>query len=56
MSDLKPTVVQANELVCASYSLNINELRLINLACSKVDSKSESLGEIFIHVKEFERV
>lgn len=56
MNEIKSTVVHANELVGASYNLNINELRLINLACSKVDSKGYSLGEIFISVKEFERV
>lgn len=51
MSNL--TVVHANELVEASYSLSINELRVIALACSKIDSRKSSPGDINITVREF---
>jgi len=49
----KLTVVHANELVEASYSLSINEMRVIALACTKVDSRKESCGEITISVNDF---
>lgn len=54
MNDL--TVVQANELVEASYSLSINEMRLIALACTKFNSKfdpAEKVGVIRIDINEF---
>lgn len=47
------TVVHANELVEASYSLSINELRVIALACTKIDSRKPSSGELCITVREF---
>ncbi|HCH0965977.1 TPA: replication initiation protein [Vibrio parahaemolyticus] len=47
------TVVHANELVEASYSLSINELRVIALACTKIDSRKSSSGDIYITVREF---
>lgn len=50
------TVVQANELVEASYSLSMNEMRLIALACTKFNSKSDSpekVGVIRIDINEF---
>ena len=51
MSEL--TVVHANELVEASYSLSMDEIRLISLASTKVDSRKASVGEIRIDVAEF---
>lgn len=51
MEDL--TVVHANELVEASYNLSINEIRVIALACAKVDSRKKNPGEIHIYVSDF---
>ena len=47
------TVVHANELVEASYALSIDELRVIALASTKVDSRKSNIGEIRIDVSEF---
>lgn len=47
------TVVHANELVEASYSLSMNEVRVIALACTKVDSRKGNPGEIRISVGDF---
>lgn len=52
----KLTVVHANELVEASYALSIDELRVIALASTKVDSRSSNVGEIRIDVAEFKKV
>ena len=50
----KLTVVHANDLVEASYSLSLNEIRLIILAATKYDSRSSvPLSPISIHVNEF---
>ena len=53
MSNL--TIVHANELVEASYSLSIDELRVIALASTKVNSKQKNVGEIRIDVSEFKK-
>lgn len=55
LPDFIPTVVHANELLDASYSLTTTETRLIALAASKVNSKKENIGEIKISVGEFEK-
>lgn len=47
------TIVQANELVDASYNLSIDELRVVALASTKVDSRQKRVGEIRIDVSEF---
>lgn len=47
------TVVHANELVEASYSLSIDELRVIALASTKVNSREANVGEIRINVAEY---
>ncbi len=49
------TIVHANELVEASYSLSIDELRVIALASTKVDSRKSNVGEIRIDVSEFKK-
>lgn len=49
----KLTVVHANELAEASYSLSMNEMRVIALACTKVDSRKKNPGEIQITVSDF---
>ena len=52
----KLTVVHANELIEASYSLQINEIRLLALACTKFNSKNDSpahVADIKIYVKDF---
>ena len=49
----KLTVVHANDLIEASYALSINEMRIIALACTKIDSRKKNSGEITISVKEF---
>lgn len=47
------TVVHANELIEASYNLSIDELRVIALASTKVDSRQENIGDIRIELSEF---
>ena len=47
------TVVHANELAEASYSLSVNEMRVLALACTKVDSRKKNPGEISIYVNDF---
>ncbi|MCD9504791.1 RepB family plasmid replication initiator protein [Photobacterium phosphoreum] len=47
------TIVHANELVEASYSLNLSELRLIALASASVDSRAENIGELSISVQDY---
>lgn len=48
------TVVHSNELVEASYSLNVDEIRLILLASAKIDSRLKADGtEIEITPREF---
>lgn len=49
------TIVHANELVEASYSLSMDELRVIALASTKVDSRKKSIGEIRIDVSDFKK-
>ncbi len=51
MSDL--TVVHSNELIEAAYSLNIDEMRVILLAATKIDSRKSDIGEIEIFPHEF---
>ena len=51
MSNL--TIVHANKLLEGSYSLPIDELRVINLALTKIDSRKPNIGEIRIDVTEF---
>ncbi|WP_063657709.1 replication initiation protein [Candidatus Arsenophonus triatominarum] len=46
-------LVQSNDLINASYKLNRNEMRLLVLALSKVDSKTENPGNITLYPKEF---
>ena len=47
------SIVHANELIEASYSLSVNEMRVIALACTKYDSRKSNFGEIEINVSEF---
>ncbi len=49
------SVVHANELIEASYSLSMDEIRLISLASTKVDSRKTNVGEIRIDVTEFSK-
>ncbi|TOC12311.1 plasmid replication protein, partial [Vibrio parahaemolyticus] len=51
----KLSVVHANELVEASYALSIDELRVIALASTKVDSRNSNVGEVRIDVSEFKK-
>lgn len=50
------SVVHANELIEASYSLSMDEIRLISLASTKVDSRKNNVGEIRISVAEFAEI
>lgn len=50
------TVVHSNELVEAAYNLNIDEMRLIIMCASKVDSRLPSVGEIRIYPDEYAEV
>ena len=47
------TVVHSNDLVEAAYSISTDEMRLIMFAASKVDSRSENVGELKIYPKDF---
>jgi plasmid replication initiation protein len=47
------TIVHHNDLIESSYKLNIDELRLLNLALTKIDSRKENIGIIEIFPNEF---
>lgn len=53
--DSKPnlTVVHSNDLTEFSYSLSIDELRILNLALTKIDSRKSKAGVISILASEF---
>ena len=51
MNDL--TVVQHNDLIASSYRLDIDEMRLLNLALTKIDSRQKNIGKISIYPNEF---
>lgn len=53
MLNNKITVVQSNELIEASYSLGIDSIRIIMIACSKLDSRKPYDGGFFLSVNEF---
>ncbi|MGB5444022.1 MAG: replication initiation protein [Psychromonas sp.] len=55
-SEKKLTVVQHNELVLASYRLELDEMRLINLALTKIDSRKPNVGIIKIYPDEFAKM
>ena len=54
-SGIDKTVVYSNDLVRANYHLSVNEMRLILIACSLIDSKKKACGAIFISNQDFER-
>lgn len=47
------TVVHHNDLIESSYRLDLDELRLINLALTKIDSRQKNIGIIEIYPHEF---
>jgi plasmid replication initiation protein len=49
----KLTIVQANDLIEASYNISIDEMRLISFVASKIDSRNKSIGEVKIYPSEF---
>jgi plasmid replication initiation protein len=49
----KLTVVHHNDLIESSYRLDIDEMRLLNLALTKIDSRKSNVGIIAIYPKEF---
>lgn len=51
MDDL--TIVQHNDLIASSYKLDIDEMRLLNLALTKIDSRKSNIGIIEIFPDEF---
>lgn len=53
MKEKKLSIVHSNELVEASYSLTVDELRLLNLALTKVDSRKPNPGQIDVYPEEF---
>ncbi len=52
----KLTIVHSNDLVEAAYSLSLDEMRLISLASTKVDSRESNIGEIRIDVAEYIKI
>lgn len=54
MNDL--TIVHHNDLIASSYRFDIDEMRLINLALTKIDSRSANIGMIDIHPEEFAKM
>ncbi|MDX1727584.1 MAG: replication initiation protein [Pseudoalteromonas tetraodonis] len=49
----KLTVVQHNALIESSYRLDLDEMRLLNLALTKIDSRKPNIGIIEIFPDEF---
>ena len=49
----KLTVVHHNDLIESSYRLDIDEMRLLNLALTKIDSRKPNIGIIEIFPDEF---
>lgn len=47
------TIVQHNALIESSYRLDLDEMRLLNLALTKIDSRKENIGIIEIYPDEF---
>lgn len=47
------TIVHHNDLIASSYRLDIDEMRLLNLALTKVDSRQSNIGKIEIFPDEF---
>lgn len=47
------TVVQHNALIESSYRLDLDEMRLLNLALTKIDSRKANIGIIEIYPDEF---
>ncbi len=52
-SPISLTIVQANDLIEASYNISIDEMRLISFVASKIDSRQKSIGEVKIYPSEF---
>jgi plasmid replication initiation protein len=50
------TVVHSNDLIEASYGQSIDELRLINLALTKINSQKENPGVINVSPEEFSKM
>ena len=49
----KLTVVQANDLIEASYNISIDEMRLISFVASRIDSRQKRIGEIKVFPSDF---
>jgi plasmid replication initiation protein len=47
------TIVQHNALIESSYRLDLDEMRLLNLALTKIDSRKANIGIIEIYPDEF---
>ncbi len=52
----KLSVVHHNDLIASSYKLKIDEMRLLNLALTKIDSRKPNVGIIEIHPDEFSKM
>mgnify|MGYP000592651283 CR=1 FL=1 len=52
----KLTVVHHNDLIESSYRLDIDEMRLLNLALTKIDSRKSNVGIIEIYPDEFSKM
>jgi plasmid replication initiation protein len=53
MNELTRTIVQHNDLIKSSYQLNLDEMRLLLLALTKIDSRKTNIGIINIYPDEF---
>lgn len=50
------TIVQHNALIESSYRLDLDEMRLLNLALTKIDSRKANIGIIEIYPDEFAKM
>jgi|GEM_PF-642892 len=50
------TIVQHNALIESSYRLDLDEMRLLNLALTKIDSRKANIGIIEIYPEEFSKM
>jgi plasmid replication initiation protein len=55
MSNSLITVVHSNDLIDASYSLTIDEMRLLSFVSTLIDSRKQNIGEIKVYPSSFSK-